>query len=600
MYSNKKVNNYYNARISVAVMTVCIIYCISTSCSHTYHPNTPAIAQAERMIWTSPDSARLILEGVAYDSLPEEEQAYWQLLHQHSAIWLGLPVSPDSVMGNVITYLTAQHNDHYLSEALYVQGVAYYLQNRYNEAMQSLKQAENYIAALDTAEPYIGMIYYMQGNVMDQGEELYHIAQECYMKALPYFQSQSDSRRLACCYRDIARTLDFAQDSMCLAYYDTALHIARDSRDVVLYMDIAIQKASYSGAYDSLRVYRLCRFSVDSMHNPHYAPVVAEYLIARDRLQEATPYMAMLAQDTVGSKWHAQQYKYLRSWWEAKTGDAATAYDVLREIYRDQSEQIAEDAKVRTYTIARHYDLEREQEKSLRLTIQRQRLWITVGCVCAVLVLIVLLAAFVIKAHRTHEQQLRHEQELTRIRLEADKARLAQQNEHQRQRAAEERKRARAQMKQLNADLAMKRDFLHRILADRIELAKRVNQSAPASKKPVPSWLRPYINRYSLATDSSWKAFLKEFNTAYSGFVPYIRAHYPSLTDSDIQYIILLTLGFNNSDIAFVLDRTDRTIWNRRNTICVRLGNAHLVLDEWVEQLRKEYIQSRATSTPTP
>lgn len=256
---------------------------------------------------------------------------------------------------------------------------------------------------------------------------------------------------------------------MCLAYYDTALHIARDSRDVVLYMDIAIQKASYNGAYDSLRVYRLCRLSVDSMHNPHYAPVVAEYLIAHDRLQEASPYMAMLARDTVGSKWHAQQYKYLKSWWDAKTGDAAKAYDVLQSIYRDQSEQIA----------------------------------------------------------------------------------------------------------------------------DRIELAKRVNQSAPASKKPLPSWLRPYINRYSLATDASWKAFLREFNTAYSGFIPYIHAHYPALTDADIQYIILLTLGFNNSDIAFVLDRTDRTIWNRRNTICVRLGDAHMTLDEWVDQLREDYIHSR-------
>ena len=598
MYFGEKVNTYYIARISVAVVVVYIIGLISTSCSHTYRPNTPAIAHAERMIWTSPDSARLILEGVPYDSLPEDEQMYWQLFHQHSAIWLGLPLSPDSVMGNVIEYFGAQHNDRYLAEALYMQGVAYHLQNRYNEAMQSLKQAEDYIAALDTAEPYIGMIYYMQGNVMDQGEELYHIAQECYMKALPYFQSQSDPRRLACCYRDIARTLDFAQDSMCLAYYDTALHIARDSRDVVLYMDIAIQKASYSGAYDSLRVYRLCRLSVDSMHNPHYAPVVAEYLIAHDRLQEASPYMAMLARDTVGSKWHAQQYKYLKSWWDAKTGDAAKAYDVLQSIYRDQSEQIAEDAKVRTYTIARHYDLEREQEKSLRLTIQRQRLWITVGCVCAVLILCVLLAAFIIKAHRTHEQQIRHEEELTRIRLEADKARLEQQNERQRLRAEAERKMARAKVKQLNADLATKRDFLHRILADRIELAKRVNQSAPASKKPLPSWLRPYINRYSLATDASWKAFLREFNTAYSGFVPYIHAHYPDLTDSDIQYIILLTLGFNNSDIAFVLDRTDRTIWNRRNTICVRLGNAHLALDEWVDQLREDYIHSRLGTAP--
>lgn len=593
MYFGEKVNNYYKIRISVAVWTVCVIGLISTSCSHTYHPNTPAIAYAERMIWTSPDSARLILEGVPYDSLPEDEQMYWQLFHQHSAIWLGLPMSPDSVMGNVVAYFDTQHNHRYLGEALYVQGVEYFLLNRYNEAMQSLKQAEDYIAALDTAEPYTGMIYYMQGNVMDQGEELYHIAKECYFKALPYFQSQSDPQRLACCYRDIARTLDFAQDSACLAYYDTALHIAHEHRDVVLYMDIAIQKASFRGAYDSLRVYRLCRLSVDSMHNPHYAPVVAEYLIAHDRLQEATPYMAMLAKDTAGSKWHMQQYKYLHSWLDAKTGNTANAYDVLRGIYRDQSEQIAEDAKVRTYAIARHYDLEREQEKSLRLTIQRQRLWITVGCICAVLVLCVLLAAFIIKAHRTHEQQIRHEQELTRIRLEADKARLEQQNEHQRLRAQAERKMARAQVKQLNGDLATKRDFLHRILADRIELAKRVNQSAPASKKPIPSWLRPYINRYSLETDTRWKAFLREFNTAYSGFVPYIHAHYPTLTDADIQYIILLTLGFNNSDIAFVLNRSAQTIYNRRNTICVRLGDTHLALDTWVDQLRDDYIHSR-------
>ncbi len=545
--------------------------------------------------------------------MPQNEQMYWQLLHQHTAVRLGYPVSPDSVMSQVVNYFATHGNKKYLGEALYVQGVEYYLLEQYEEAMICLKHAEDYITYLDTIEPYIGMIYYMQGDIMDKGEKLYNVAQECYIKALPYFRSQCDYRRLACCYRDIARTLDYAQDSTCLLYYDTALSIAHTNRDVMLYMDIAVQKASFGPAFDSLRVYRLCRFSIDSLRVSHYASVVAEYLIANNRLLEAATYMNLLSQDTIGSKWRTNEYHYLNSWLNAKVGRTANAYDELRQVYLNHSAQIAEDAKVQTFTIARHYDLEREQAKSLHLAIQQQKLWIVIGSITAALVIITLLSAFVIKMHRNKEQQMRQEEEIKHIRHEAEKARLRQEQalahaKHEEERARleqeNERQRIRAELAQtklseLHAQLNTTSRFLHRILAERIELAKYVNQTKKPQDKPVAPVLQAYADRYSFADKDNWQSFLQEFNLAYGDFIPYIHEHYPTLSESDIQYIILATLGFDNSDIAFVLDRSDRTIWNRRNTICKRLGDARLSLDQWITRLRDDYVVYRSTREET-
>lgn len=126
----------------------------------------------------------------------------------------------------------------------------------------------------------------MQGCIMDEGEDLYYTAKDCYTRALPYFQSLPDQRRLACCYRDIARTLDFAQDSTAILYYDTALHIAQMNRDTALYMDILMQQVSFGLSFDSVYLYELCKYDIDSLHNANYASYVAEYLIERNRLSQ--------------------------------------------------------------------------------------------------------------------------------------------------------------------------------------------------------------------------------------------------------------------------------------------------------------------------
>lgn len=595
--------------ISYHPFLICIIACLSIACSDRKRPVTPAIGEVEGLIWTDADSARCILERISQDSLPQSEQMYWQLLYQHTAIRLGYPVSPDSVMSQVVNYFATHGNKKYLGEALYVQGVEYYLLNQYNDAILCLKQAEDHIAALDTAEPYIGMIHYMQGKIMDEGENLYYTAKDCYIKALPYFQPLPDRRRLACCYRDIARTLDYARDSTAIFYYDTALHIAQTNRDTALYMDILMQRVSFGQQFDSVRLYELCKFDIDSLQHTNYASYVAEYLIERNRLSEAAVYLALASEDTVKSDGRAERYHYLHSWLDAQMGRTTSAYDELRQVYLNQSAQIAEDAKVRTFAIARHYDLEREQEKSLRLTIRQQKLRIVTGSITAVLVIIVLLSAFIIRMHRDKEKQLHQKQEIMRLTHEAENARLQQEQALARAKHGEERARleqenerqrlraelAQTKLSQLHTQLDTTSQFLHRILADRIELAKYVNQTKKLQDKPIAPVLQAYADRYSFADNANWQAFLQEFNLAYGDFIPYIHEHYPTLSESDIQYIILVTLGFDNSDIAFVLNRSAQTIWNRRNTICKRLGDARLSLDQWITLLRDNYVIYRST-----
>ncbi len=580
-----KINSYYPIH---RWMYLLVIACVSVACHTKQSPATSAVACAESLIWADADSAMRVLEQVSCESLPQDEQAYWFLFYQHSAARLGCPISPDTIMPKVVAYFEAHDNKKYLGEALYVQGIEYYQQNQYNEAISCFKQAENYIDAMDSAEPYIGMIYYMQGKIMDEGENLYFTAKDCYLEALPYFQPLPDRRRLACCYRDIARTLDYARDSAAIAYYDTALYIAQADRDTALYMDVLMQRVSYGQSFDSLRLLELCLCDIDSLHSANYAPYVVHYLIPHNNLQEAEKYLSIATKDTALSAVRGEKYHYLHSWLLRKQGRAATAYDELQDVYLRQSANIVEDAKVRTFAISRHYDLEREQEKSLRLTIRQQRMGMAIGGTCALVLLAGIAIVFLVQIQSAKEKQFRQEQASAAVLHEQERLRLEQESEHFRLCA----ELAQSKLKQRNAVLEAKSLYLHRILVERIELAKHIKQSKPMFVKGIPSWLQAYADRYLFVSDENWQAFLNEFRLAYGDFVPYVKAHNPLLSDSDIQYVILVMLGLNNGDIAFVLGKTPRTIWNRRNTICMRIGITAASLDEWIAQLRDAYIRS--------
>ena len=68
-----------------------------------------------------------------------------------------------------------------------------------------------------------------------------------------------------------------------------------------------------------------------------------------------------------------------------------------------------------------------------------------------------------------------------------------------------------------------------------------------------------------------------------------MRENHPMLTENDIQYLILTILGLDINDIAFVLNKTTRTIWNRRDTIKSRLALGDISIEAWLDALMNSY-----------
>ena len=242
------------------------------------------------------------------------------------------------------------------------------------------------------------------------------------------------------------------------------------------------------------------------------------------------------------------------------------------------------------------YDIvqSQEQEKSQQLTVRQRRKGMVISGACALLLMVCLWTIRLMRIQRNNAKQLQQEQAMANIRHEQECLRLEQESERLRLQT----ELAQSRLTQRNAVLKTKNQYLHRILSERIELAKHIKQSMPMFEKGVPTWLQAYADRYLFVSEDNWQAFLDEFRLAYGNFIPYVQARYPALSDSDIQYIILVVLGMSNSDIAFVLDKTQRTIWNRRNTICMRAGIASSSLDEWAKQLSDDYVRSCMDSEP--
>ena len=48
-------------------------------------------------------------------------------------------------------------------------------------------------------------------------------------------------------------------------------------------------------------------------------------------------------------------------------------------------------------------------------------------------------------------------------------------------------------------------------------------------------------------------------------------------------------MGLDTNDIAFVLNKTTRTIWNRRDTIKSRLALGDISIEAWLDTLMNSY-----------
>ena len=74
----------------------------------------------------------------------------------------------------------------------------------------------------------------------------------------------------------------------------------------------------------------------------------------------------------------------------------------------------------------------------------------------------------------------------------------------------------------------------------------------------------------------------------YANLLRDIQNYYPKITEKDLQYIALAKSGLSINDMCYLLDVSERTLWNRRQRIKGHIGNADMDVDEWIHTLSSQ------------
>lgn len=471
---------------------------------------------------------------------------YWYLLHEYASLKLWQPVSPDSVMPIVVDYFQRINDKKHLCKALYIQGAEYEHTLCNQKAISCLKEAEQYILYVDSAESFAGLIYFIEGAVFENSL-LFSLAYEKYLQALPYFIKNNDYIRASACYNCLYDMTVYQGLTPEEKYIDQAIHYAFLAQDTLSYLLAVLSKERNEQPFDSLKVLDISHYLSDTLGYARYANYIAEYHIDRMDIPRAEYYLQQFAADTTTTDWSIEQYHYLHSKLLCAQGYPQQAFLEMVQTYNTLREQVTQNHKVRTYLISRQYDLEKEQQKTLRLTITRQRLWLTIGLGTSAFIVVVLIGLGVYYYVRTSHQQ--------------------------------KEQRMQAVIRQLNTELSEKRNSLRQLLYQRMDMAKHLHlEDIPNT---LPREIKNYLKQIIFTKESNWLAFRREFNSLYYNLLDDLKNQYSTLTLQDEQVISLGVLGFSNSDIAFLLDISDRTVWNRRQKIKTRLGDSQMDLDQW-------------------
>ena len=574
-------------RAKKAIIYGCVFLVISLftrSCNNSADCENESILHAENLIWTRPDSTIAILEGLDTVFLTENDKMMCFLLHEHALMRLTQQPAPDSIIDRVIAHFDHRGANRYLCQALYVKGTSHYLTMDYFAAMQCLKEAEYLIPALEPSEPYAGMIYFISGHISET-DNLYSVACNYYRKALACFKLTDDHIHVCTCYRDIARMMKVStDDTTFIQYFDSAAIVALKTNNRIYYLETELQKELNLQVRDSAKVGELCKLMCDSFHYNQYALPVVEWYMQQDDYEQAGLYLQKMAPDTAHTNWSKENYYYLYSQYLAHFGHAEEAYALLQKVYDDLYKHLISDAKVRTYAIARRYDLEREQQKTLRLTIARQRLWIIVGAVVLILLVVTAAAAWVIQRQHRVSERLAQEKALARAQQERAEAQAQ---------AAQERQKAQAaKMKMLKRKAREQKKLLCQSLHDRIQLIGNLKKKLEQHPQASSDWLGIVIDSNLPDSPKGWTAFSNEFKKIYGKKPEMLRKEYPRLTDEDVRYLSLSLIGLDTEDIGNLLHLQSRTLWNRKQKVKFRLNGVD-DLDAWSEKWQEDnYILS--------
>ena len=444
---------------------------------------------------------------------------------------------------------------------MYLQGTSSNSSSQYESSTAYLKQAEEILESIQPSavshqqlarrDELLGLTWFHLGNT-SESEMLYDIAQAYYRKAIPMLNPDSNAVYLACAYRDIARTIAITggeQDSV-LWYFAQADIFAAKANNTLLLLDIDAYR--YQLCFPDSVVHRLnvCKQLAEEYKVATRYSEIVELLLAQSATDSAAYYLARLQPtDSAYTYWFEQSYAYLNSKILRQRGQADSAYSVLLDLYDRKIEELQRDAGARTYALSLHYDVAREQQ--LAAEAQRERQWQRTISVILILLLAVLIILFVVIWR--YWQQRRREQAR---QLEALRDKYVQQ-----------------------LQLALER------LQQKVNLTREIEmQRMRGNEVEFPKWLQTYRDEQLTMSKESLDELIASIDKALDGAISRLRAEYPELTESDMQFAILSIIGASDNDMSIVLNVQKQTIYHRRQIVRKHVNPDIDDIDAWLRK----------------
>lgn len=443
-------------------------------------------------------------------------------------------------------------------EELYRMGTSSNHQSNYEESTNYLKQAEECFVesrksknADDAARStkLLGLTWYHLGNT-SESEMLYEIAKDYYYKAIPLLKQSDNQTYLTCAYRDIARTMaltDAPRDSV-LWYFAQAKRNAQAIDNELLELDIDAYR--YQLCYPDSVPQRLavCRRLADEFGSPARYSEIVELLLAQHATDSAAYYLERLQpKDSSYAYWFEQSYAYLQSKVLRQQGKSNKAYEVLLDLYDRKIEELQRDAGARTYALALHYDVAREQQ--LAQEAQREKRW--QATLSSILVLLLILVVSLLIVFWRYWQHRRREQAAA---LQALQDKYAQQ-----------------------LQLALER------LKQKVNLTREMELQRLRGNEPeFPKWLQTYRDEQLTLSKESLDELIASVDTALDGAISRLRKDYPALTESDMQFAILTIIGASDPDMGILLNVQKQTIYHRRQIVRKHVNPDIDDIDSWL------------------
>ncbi|MFV0269406.1 MAG: DUF4381 family protein [Draconibacterium sp.] len=510
----------------------------------------PILKEAEKRVEQHPDSTLFWLKEIPNPQSLKKSLYYEYFLIQIQAKDKSYrDITSDTLIFDVQKFYESKNDAERAVLALFYCGRVRQEQGKYEEALEIYLDAGEYLNQSRNdnlkglVQSAIGSIYYKQF-LKDKAINHYKLAIDYFHQAGNYNNEISASNLIGNCLLIKEKT-----DSAFI-YYNHALVLA-DS--IKINQEQTAARQGLGVAYRELGNYEQAiyffreamAFSPDSLNNAKLAANLARVYEMQGKNDSAVYYLQKALAHLPGEQ-HRDLIANIYATWSAiaeKDNNYKEALDKYKLYNKYLAQIISDNKNDAIIEIEAKYDFQLIENKNKQFLVERQRILIYF------LGLLLLCVLFILWVLRRAEMRRK---ELTEA-------------EHKI-----------AQMQKMVSRYNEKENSFRNVLIHHFEILKKtallksyINEN---ERKNGKQWLRKFNEVVYGEKDLNWDLLYEALNNADNGILEQLRKRLTQLDNSEFRICCLLYVGFNNTEIALILNYRLNTVEVKKSTIRKKLG----------------------------